>query len=437
MLSRRTALGLPLALPVALAACSTPKAKIIGHQIPVLQSQDELLVSPAAPAVGLPPMTMLADWPQALANAAHVPGNVAGPTGLHVAWSTSIGAAGGYRQPLTSPPIVAEGRVFTIDANGFVSALSLTDGGHVWRTNTRPKHATEQNIGGGIAYARGRLYVSTGFAELVAIDAGTGTIIWRQTTHLPPRTAPMVAAGLVAVIIQMDVLLTFDAQSGTPGWQFTGRVGDPPPAVVALTGAPAFADGIIVGGFNSGTLAALDAHSGTALWEQSFAASFGQASTLDLADIVAAPVIAGGVVYAVGLGNTAMAIDLHSGNKVWQHTVTGTNPFAVAGDFVFLLDAGAALWAIHADDGLAVWKRQLSPFHNMKKKTQPIDYAGPVLIGGSLMITNDRGEVILVDPLTGDLDRVYPLKSPIDIPPIAAAGLRLQLDRNAVLTAYS
>jgi outer membrane protein assembly factor BamB len=433
MVSRR----IVLALPLALAACDTPKPKIIGHQVPVLESLDELAVSPDAPQVTLPPLATLPDWPQALANAAHAPGNAAGPTGMHVAWSTSIGAAGGYRQPLLSAPVVAENHVFTMDANGFVNAHALTDGTRLWRTNTRPKHATEQNIGGGIAYANGRIYASTGYAELVALEAGTGNIIWRQTTHLPSRTAPMVAAGLVALIVEQDVLLTYDAASGTPGWQFAGRVGDAPPAVVALTGAPALADGILVAGFNSGTLAALDANSGTALWEQSFAASFGQASTLDLTDIVAAPVIANGVVYAISLGNTAMAIDLHSGNKVWQHTAAGSNAFCAAGDFVFLLDNNAALWAIHADDGLASWKLQLAPFHNMKKKTQPIIYAGPTLIGGKLMLTNDRGEVLIVEPLAGRLERVYPLHTAIDQAPIAAAGLRLQLDRDAVLTAYS
>jgi outer membrane protein assembly factor BamB len=433
MVFRRTV----LALPLALAACDTPKPKIIGHQVPVLESLDALSVSSDAPPVTLPPMTALADWPQALANPAHVPGNIAGPTGFTIAWRTSIGAAGGYRQPLLSAPIVAANQVFTMDANGFVTAHNLHDGTRLWRADTRPKHASDQNIGGGIAYANGRIYASTGYSELVALEAGSGHVLWRQTTHLPARTPPLVAGGLVAVTIQQDVMLTYDAVSGTPGWQFTGRVGDAPPAVVALTGAPAFADGIVVGGFNSGTLAALDANSGTAIWEQSFAASFGQASTLDLTDIVAAPVISNGVVYAVSLGNTAMAIDLHSGNKVWQHTVAGANAFCAAGDFVFLLDASAALWAIHADDGLAVWKCQLAPFHNMKKKTQPIIYAGPVLIGGLLFVTNDRGEVARIDPLTGRIDSVVPTHTPIDIPPIAAAGLRLQLDRNAVLTAYS
>ena len=35
-----------------------------------------------------------------------------------------------------------------------------------------PKHATEVNIGGGIGYDSGKIYASTGYGELLALDAG-------------------------------------------------------------------------------------------------------------------------------------------------------------------------------------------------------------------------------------------------------------------------
>ena len=135
-------------------------------------------------------------------------------------------------------------------------------------------------------------------------------------------------------------------------------------------------------GFSSGTLAALDANSGTPVWEQSFASSFGQASTLDFSDIVAAPVIANGVVYAIGLGNTAMAVDLHSGAKVWTHSASGTQPFCLAGGFAFLLDKSQTLFAIHADDGLVSWSLQMPPYHKPKKKKQPLLWTGPIMVNG-------------------------------------------------------
>jgi outer membrane protein assembly factor BamB len=433
MMRRRTASTLILGL---LASCSTPKAKIIGTQIPVLPDIDALTVAPDAPTVSLPAPTALESWPQLLTNAAHTPGNVAGPTGLVPRWTAHAGAPGGFRQPLMASPLLAQGKVFTMDANAVVTAFSAADGSRLWRTVTRPKHATEVNFGGGIGFDGGRIYASTGYGELLAMDAGSGHILWRQALDFPTRTAPVIAGGLVAVVVQNDLLLTFDAVSGAPGWRFTGTVGEANGTAVGITGAPAYADGILVAGFSSGTVAALDANSGTPLWEQSFAAAYGQASTLDFSDIVAAPVIADGVVYAIGLGNTAMAVDLHSGAKVWTHSATGTQPFCVAGGFAFLLDKSQTLFAIHADDGLASWSLSLPAYHRPKPKKQPLLWVGPVMINGLLVLTSDFGDVLYVDPVAGKIQALEQLKSPADMTPIAAGGLLVQLTRDAKLTAF-
>jgi outer membrane protein assembly factor BamB len=435
MMRRRTALTtLSLGL---LASCSTPKAKIIGLQIPVLPDTGDLIVAADAPSVTLPPVQALASWPQPLANAARAPGNVAGPTGLSVRWTASVGMGGGFRQPLLASPIMAQGMVFAMDANATVSAFSAADGSRLWHASTRPPHATEQNIGGGIAYDSGRLFVSTGYGQLIAMDAGNGKILWRQALEYPARTAPMVAGALVALIAQNDLLLTFDTHSGTPGWRFTGEVGTPGSTAVAVTGAPAFADGIVVAGFASGMLAALDANSGTPVWEQSYASAFGQASSLDFSDIVGAPVIANGVVYAISLGDTVMAVDLHSGAKVWSHDASGTQALCLAGDFAFLLDHTQTLFAIHTDDGLVSWVLQMRPFHNMKKKTGPVQWAGPVLVNGMLVLTSSDGEIAFVDAIRGALKTTAKLAGKAaDLPPIAADGLLLQLTRDGKLTAY-
>lgn len=435
MMRRRTALTLSLGLLAT--ACSKPKVAIIGTQIPVLPDTGALNVSANAPPVSLPPAVALADWPQVLANAAHAPGNIAAPLGVSRHWVASAGQGGGYRQPLLASPILANGQVFTMDAAARVSAFSAADGTKAWHTVTRPKHASEPNIGGGIGYDQGRIYASTGYGELLAMDAGSGKILWRQTLDFPTRTAPMIAGGLVALVTQNDLLLTFDAATGAPGWRFTGQVLQNTGPAVAISGAPAFADGIVVAGFASGMLAALDANSGTTLWEQSLAAASGQAGSLNFSDIVAPPVISGGVVYALGMGNTAMAVDLHSGAKVWTHSASGSQAFCLAGGFAFLLDSTQTLSAIHADDGLVSWSLQMPAFGNMKKKKEPLLWAGPVLVNGMLVLSNSRGEIAMVDAVAGVIKSSAKLAGPADMAPIAAGGLLLQLTRDAKLTAYA
>jgi outer membrane protein assembly factor BamB len=434
MMRRRTALsGLTLAL---LASCAEKKTPIIGVQIPVVQQDTGMDVAADAPPVTLPAATPLADWPQSLANGAHAPGNVAAPLTFKPLWRSTAGAPGGYRETLLASPLIANGQVFAMDSDASVRALSLTDGHVLWHTSTRPKHVSAHNMGGGIAYDGGRIYASTGYGEMLALDAGSGAIIWRQPLILPARSAPLVANGLVAVVVLGDVLMTFNATSGAPGWQFSGNAGQPSSAAVGVTGAPAYADGIIVAGFSTGLLAAIDANSGTPLWEQSLAAGFGQASALDFSDIVASPVIDNGVVYALNLGDTFMAVDLHSGVKVWTHGTSGTQAPAAAGGFLFLLDGTQMLYAIHEDDGLVSWGLQLPAYIKPKSKHGAILWTGPVLVNGLLVLASDHGKMVLVDAVEGAVKQTVKLGEPADMPPIAAAGIVLQLTRNAKLTAY-
>jgi len=437
-LRRRTALMTLGLAPFGLAGCddNDKKPKIIGTQIPVLPETNGMDVAVDAPPVTVPAPVQLAVWPQFFAGPAHAPGNAAGPSGLKTAWTANIGQGGGYRQPLQASPLIAEGKVFTMDANGNVTAFSATSGTEIWKTYTRPKHNSVENIGGGIGYSSGTIYASTGYAELLSIDAGSGKINWRQALDFPARSAPTIAGGTVAVVTQNDLLLTFDAAAGTPGWRFIGKVTDSPTSV-AVTGAPAYDSGIFVAGFSSGTLAALDAQSGTPIWEQSFASSFGQASPLDFSDIVAAPVISGGVVYAIGLGKTMLAIDLRSGAKVWERDTAGDQTICAAGGFVFVLNTAQLLAAIHADDGLVCWTQQLPTYLNPKKKKKPIAWTGPVMVNGLLLLTNDQGELAFVDPTSGSITSTAKLLAPADLTPIAAAGKLLVLTRDATLTAYS
>ena len=437
MMRRRTATASLMTLGL-LASCTKPKPKIEGKQIPVLaQASMDVAVNP--PPVSVPQATALADWPQPLANATHAPGNVAAPLNFKPTWRADIGTPGGFRQPLMASPVIAEGKVFTMDADATVRAFSLTDGSLIWHANTRPKHASEQNLGGGIAYDSGKLYASTGYAELRALDPASGKMLWHQQLDFPTRSAPLVAGGLVALVTQDDLLLTFDAASGTPGWRFDGSAGQTTSTAVMVAGPPAFADGIIAAGFSNGLLAAINAASGTPVWEQSLAASFGQTGLLDLSDIVASPVIAGGVVYAINLGDTMMAVDLHSGAKVWTHNATGTQPICLAGGFAFVLDKTQTIYAVHADDGLISWSLQLPAYENMKKQMNPISWAGPTLVNGLLLLVSDHGEAALVDPVAGELKQIKKLGSNAvaEMTPLAAGGLLLQLTRNAKLTAYA
>ena len=55
------------------------------------------------------------------------------------------------------------------------------------RVERRVDHLT---IGGGLAFANGRVFVSSGYRSVSALDAKTGKVIWQVKTDNPIHSAP-------------------------------------------------------------------------------------------------------------------------------------------------------------------------------------------------------------------------------------------------------
>lgn len=435
---RRGALLSSLAL---LAGCSifskTKKPPIPGAKIPVLPPHSPLDVTGNAPAVTLPSTTPAMIWPQAGGNAAHDPGVSALPARVTAAWRRDIGAGATYRRSLHTDPVVAGGKVFTMDANGEIDAFDLAAGRRLWRKSMRPKHDSSFAFGGGLAVDGGVLYVATGFSELRALDPANGAVHWSKPLDQPVRSAPTIGGGRIYLILLDNTLRAFDTKTGDFAWRFpTGGSTNS----MAGAGAPAYSDGVVVAGFGTGVLAGVNAATGSALWEQSLAAGYDQTNPLDVSSIVANPVIADGLAIATGLAGTTVAFDLRSGRRIWGYSAGGGETPAVAGDWLFLLTDDQRLAAIHIPDGEVAWVTDLPVYENPKKEKSQIAWHGPLVAGTGLLLTGSNRRMIVVDARTGKL-----LTSPrdglalngrADLAPIAAASTLFVLTRNAVLTAY-
>ncbi len=434
---RRSALLLPLLLP-ALSACSwfdwltdEEKKSVPGNREPVLASVRGLQIDTVEPVV-LPPTVTNADWLQYGGSMDHVGGNFAG--GLTKAWSTSIGAGGAYRARLTAQPLVSGPHVFTMDTDGVVAAFDLANGGHLWRTVTKPKKAHNSNLGGGIAIVGDRLYAVTGRAQALCLDLADGHVIWRVDLTSPARSAPTVAEGLLYVITLEGQLQALSANDGKFVWAHqataanTGTIGQ---------AGPAYANGVIVAGFESGDLAALRADSGTLIWTDNMGGVKGQASLSDFGSVRGAPVIDEGLTYAVGLGGLMAALDIRSGRRVWQRDVAGANTPWMAGDFMYVVSSEQKLAAVGRDDGSVHWVTDMPRFQNPKRSKGLITWSGPAMVGGKLVLVSDHAKMAVVDPISGALVTSMGLSETASTPPTIARDTMLVLTDDAVLTAYT
>src|SRR5437763_6519223 len=73
-------------------------------------------------------------------------------------------------------------------------------------------------FGCGPAFWNDRLYVSTGYAQVLALDPADGKVIWRQNVTAPVHSAPTVAEGRVFAVTIENELNTLSTDDGRKLW---------------------------------------------------------------------------------------------------------------------------------------------------------------------------------------------------------------------------
>ena len=132
-----------------------------------------------------------------------------------------------------------------------------------------------------------------------------------------------------------------------------------------------------------------------------------------------------------------VALDLATGQRLWEQNFAGVaNPW-VAGEWLFAVTDDARLICLARSNGKARWIVQLQRFKNAKKnKGAQVTWFGPVLAGNKLVMTNALGEVVFANPSDGSITGKIEGKVPYALPPIIAKGTLYTLNERGRITAY-
>jgi outer membrane protein assembly factor BamB len=434
-------MALVMGVALAMGGCSifnksTPKTPVLGERIDVLASESDVAVDPATAALpmSLPAPVANSEWTQSGGNAAKSMGHVALGPNLAQAFVVSVGQGSSLTEKLGGAPVVADGRVFTIDTQATVRASDAKTGAEVWRTQFGTEKGNSGALyGGGVAYDSGRIYATNGLGFVAAIDARNGGVIWQVRPGGPLRGAPTVAGDALYVMSQDNQIYSLKSADGTTNWSEAASL---ELAGVFGSGSPAFARGTIVAGFSSGELNAYRYENGRLVWQDALARTTIRTSVSLLSDIDADPVIDNGQVFAVGQGGRMVALELITGQRQWELNIAGISTPWVAGDWIFVVTDDAKLIAIARGNGKIRWITQLPHFEKESKKRGLISYSGPILAGGRLFVTSTTGAMIAVDPDKGTILGQTDIGTSMRQPPVVANSTMYILDDNARLHAF-
>lgn len=385
-------------------------------------------------AMQLAPLWNNKFWPQvggyATHSMRHVAFNEGQPKRL---WRADIGRGATKNRPLTGAPVMADGKVFTLNNDAEVIAFDANNGKRLWEQSVLKPGEDEVVIGGGVAFSGGRIFVTNGFNEVVALNANNGDILWRADTKTPVRAAPAAIPNRVFITTMDNEAIALDARTGQKIWSHRGLTGE---TGVLGAATPAITRDAVITAYSSGEVYALQIDTGMPLWSENLSPLARRAGSTAISDIRALPVFADNVVYAASYSNRFNAIDARTGRTFWQIPLgTGSTPW-VSGNRVFMIESQGSLVSVNRQDGSALWQVSLPAFEDENDMDDPISWHGPYLAGGRLLLFGTHGLARSYNPANGEMMREWRLGDSIRLPIAIANGVLYALDNDGTLSAW-
>jgi outer membrane protein assembly factor BamB len=423
---------LSLACTALLISCDKAKEPLTGPREEVFE---EVFApkSEMSRTITLSQPKALKSWPMAGGNAYHqMPPLALNETATEM-WRTSLSQGSGRNARLIHSPVIGEGLVFAIDAEGEVTAIKLDTGKVRWVMATAPESGVSQAFGGGLTYDNGVVFVTTASAEVLAFKAQTGELLWRKAVAAPVRSAPTVAEGKLYVTTINNQLEVLDCSTGNILWTHSGIM-----ETAGILGGSSVAvkDGIVLVPYSSGEIFALNQDLGSPLWSDSLAALKAVDSVSALAHIKARPIICEGKALVISHSGRMNLHDLRSGSVIWSRDIGGIRSPALSDGTLFMVTNDNVLLALDYHTGKILWSKQLPSTLNPEDKNKRILWSGPLLINQHLVLGSSQGQIIFCSAQNGSVEKTIETRSPLLLSPISADNTLIWLTDEGDVIAY-
>ncbi len=433
---------------------SGKKSKLKGTRISIMASDDSVRPDPTLGKINvlLPPPYRNADWPEPGGYADNAMYHLSAPGPLKQIWEQDAGVGSNSDSRLTASPVVAAGKIFVLDAKARVLAFDANSGEPAWRVSVAPKGHTDlsytlslglfgddksvdatKGFGGGIAFNDGKLFATTGFGDVVALDAASGKELWRVNVGVPIFNAPVVDGGRVFVSAQDNHFHAFAASNGRELWDNQGIIES---AGILESTSAAVAGEFVIVPYTSGEIFALLVQNGHPAWSDMLTRSGNVTAMSEIDDIAGRPVIDRDMVFAISHSGVMVAINLNTGDRQWSRDLGGIQTPWVAGDYIYVLTTDSQLLCLTRKEGRVKWIHQLPRWVDPTDTTSdPIVWSGPVLASDRLLLVSSGGHAESISPYTGELLGRIEIPAGAYIAPIVANDTVYILTNDATLIA--
>ncbi len=229
-----------------------------------------------------------------------------------------------------------------------------------------------------------------GFLYRFSLD---GTLVWEYESMGPIFAGLSVGADRVYFHAVDGTLVALDAESGEEVWGYRRQHWYSDELPILGGGRPLEVEGIVVTGFEDGSVVALNAADGRLLWERTLV------SDGVWRDVDGDPISLGdGRIVVSAQDGPTVCLNLETGAELWRIDAGGVGRSCLHEGRIYLAGTSGEVVSVDVESGNIVWRWTLP------KKVLPVS---PRIWRGSLLVPASNGLIYFLDPNNGSRQWIY------------------------------
>ena len=270
-------------------------------------------------------------------------------------------------------PALSNGAVYTGSYNGRVVAVNAATGSKIWKVNAKVP------ITSGLTTSAHKIFFGTGNGVLLALSQQNGKVLWWGRLNGEILAAPAYARNIVVVKVDNGVLAAFNSATGKRLWLYKHQE---PSLILRGSGSPQIAGNKVIAGFADGKLVALNLYNGRRLWQRQIATGRGETIVQRMVDIDVTPKISRGVAYVATYQGRLAAVRISTGQVLWQRKISSYTGLALDNNAVYISTATGDVLALQRTSGRVIWKQEALAHRSL---------TAPALVAGYVVVVDVKG----------------------------------------------
>jgi len=283
-------------------------------------------------------------------------------------WSAGLGGDSDFLR-IALRPAGDGNRVYAASQKGTVSAFDPATGKQLWRT----KLDTELTSGPGVG--EGHVVVIARSGHAILLDAADGTEQWRADIDGESLARPLISGQSVIVQTVDNRLRALSLFDGRQRWLVSQTT---PVLTMRGSSSPVIVGTSVIAGFDNGRLVAVDLPSGDIVWDSLLSPPTGRSDLDRLADIDGAMAVVGQDIYAAGYQGRLAAIASESGQLLWNREISSYEGVSADWNSVYTVRDDGEIIAMERRGGTETWRNDTLL---RREPTLPIPFNTMVVVG--------------------------------------------------------